>query len=120
MKQLRINGQQVKISLSTLEKKNSITYSFLVHDLLVSNLDENEWIPPNPYTRPEIPVSSSHIVTQEDVDQRPHLQGVFLPRLDAEVGLLIPSDVPKVLDPLDIIHGRGSGPYSVRTQLAGR
>ena len=32
MKQLGINGQQVKISLSTLEKKNSITNSFLVRD----------------------------------------------------------------------------------------
>ena len=42
MKQLGIDGQQVKISLSTLEKKNSITNSFLVRDILVSDLDENE------------------------------------------------------------------------------
>ena len=58
MKQLGINAQQVKISLSTLEKKNSITNSFLVRDLLVSDLDEIKW---NSlltlYTRPEIPVS---------------------------------------------------------------
>ena len=42
MKQLGINGQQVEISLSTLEKKNSITNSCLVRNLLVSDLDENE------------------------------------------------------------------------------
>ena len=72
MKQLGINGQQVKISLSTLEKKNSITNSFLVRDLPVSDLDENEWISlPTLYTRPEIPVSSSDILAQEDVDQWP-------------------------------------------------
>ena len=78
MKQLGINGQQVIISLSTLEKKNSITNSFLVRDLLVSDLDENEWISlPTLYTRPETPASSSDIPTQDDVDQWPHLQGVF-------------------------------------------
>ena len=44
MKQLEINSQQAKISLSTLEKKNSAMESFLVRDLLISDLDENEWI----------------------------------------------------------------------------
>ena len=108
MKQLGINGQQVKISLSTLEKKNSTTNSFLVRDLLVSDFDENEWISlPTLYTRTEIPVSSSDVPTQDDVDQWPHLQGVFLPRLDTEVGLLIASEVPKV--PKD------GGPYASRT-----
>jgi len=43
MKQLGVNGHHVKISLSTLEKKNSVTNSFLVRDL-VSDLDKNEWI----------------------------------------------------------------------------
>ena len=90
VKQLGVNGHQVKISLSTLEKKNSVTNSFLVRDL-VSDLDENEWISLlTLYIRPEIPVWSSDILTQEDVDQWPHL-----PRLHVEVDLLIASDVPK-------------------------
>ena len=59
--------------------------SCLVRDLLISDLDENEWI---------ISVCSDDIPTQEDVDQWPHLQGVFLPYVHAEVGLLIASDVP--------------------------
>lgn len=49
-----------------------------------------------------------------DVGQHPHLQGVFLLSLNAEVGLLITSDVPKVLNPLDIKHSQDSGPYAVR------
>ena len=90
VKQLGVNGHQVKISLSTLEKKNSVTNSFLVRDL-VSDLDENEWISLlTLYIRPEIPVWSSDILTQGDVDKWPHL-----PRLHAEVDLLIASDVPK-------------------------
>ena len=62
-------------------------------------------------------MSSSDIPTQDDVDQWPHLQGVFLPRLDAEVGLLIASDVPKALDPLDIKHSQDGGPYASRTRI---
>ena len=51
-------------------------------------------------------MSSSDIPTQEDIDHWSHLQGVFLPRLDAEVGLSIASDVPRALDPLDIKHSQ--------------
>jgi len=64
IKQLGINRQQVKMSLYTLEKKNSITNSFLVRDFFVSDLDENEWISlSTPYTMPEIPMSSGDIPT---------------------------------------------------------
>ena len=41
MRQLDINGPKTKISLTTLEKKDSLVDSFLVHDLEVTNLDEN-------------------------------------------------------------------------------
>ena len=41
MRQLDINGAKTKISLTTLEKKDSLVDSFLVHDLEVTVLDEN-------------------------------------------------------------------------------
>ena len=62
-------------------------------------------------------MSSSNIPTQEDVDHWSHLQGLFLPRFDAEVGLLISSDVPTALDPLDIKHSQDGGPYVSRTRI---
>ena len=68
MKQHGVKGQKTKISLSTLERKNCTTDSTLVRDLLVSDLDENEYVSlPMLYTRPEIPVSSDDIPTQEDI-----------------------------------------------------
>lgn len=75
------------------------------------------WFPflPTLYTRPEIPVSNSDI--QEDIDQWPHLQGISLPRLNAEVGLLIASDVPMALDPLEIKHSQDGSPYASRTRI---
>ena len=118
MRKLGVDGTKVKISLSTLEKKNSPVDSYLIRDLVVSDLDENHFVHlPTLYTRPEIPVSKNDIPTQEDVDQWPHLDGVFIPQVDAEIGLLIASDVPKALDPVEVKHSQNGGPYATRTRM---
>ena len=118
MDQLGVKGPKVKISLSTLENKNRVVDSFLISDLVVSELDENEYVGlPMLYTRPEIPVSRDDIPTQDGVDHWPHLQGVFIPHVDAEIGLLIASDVPESLDPLEIKHSEDGGPYASRTRI---
>ena len=62
MKQLGVSGTRTKISLTTLEKKDSLLDSFVVKDLVISDLDENVFIElPLLYTRPEIPVSKVDI-----------------------------------------------------------
>ena len=115
MKQLGVDGAKVKISLSALEKKNSPVDSYLIRDLVVSDLDENDFVNlPILYTRPEIPVSVEDIPTQEDVDRWPYLHDVFIPQVDAEIGLLIASDVPEALDPVEMRHSRDGGPYASR------
>ncbi|XP_074610160.1 uncharacterized protein LOC141864336 [Acropora palmata] len=87
------------------EWKNSKVVSTLVRYLFVSDLDENEYVSlPILYTRLEIPVSSDDIPTQGDIDQWPHLQDVFIPRVHAEVGLLIATDIPEALDPPELIQ----------------
>ncbi|XP_015778928.1 PREDICTED: uncharacterized protein LOC107356819 [Acropora digitifera] len=117
-KQLGVSGPRTKISLTTLEKKDSLVDSIIVADLTISDLDENVFIKlPMLYTRPSIPVAREDMPTQEDVDKWPHLSGVHLPRVDAEVGLLITSDVPEVLDPLEVKHSEGGGPYASRTRV---
>lgn len=74
VRKLGVEGTKVKISLSTLEKKNSPVESYLIRDLVVSDLDESDFVSlPALYTRPEIPVCEEDIPTQEDVDQWPHL-----------------------------------------------
>ena len=116
MKQLGICGTRTKISLTTLEKKDSLMDSFVVKDLVISDLDENVLIElPALYTRPEIPVSKDDVPTQRDVDQWPHLCGVHLPEVNAEIGLLIACDVPTVFDPLEVKHSKDGGPYASRT-----
>ena len=116
MKKLVVDSTNVKISLSTLEKKNSAVDSYLIWDLLESDLDENHFVHlPKLYTRPEIPGSKNDIPTQEDVDQWPHLDGVFIPQVDAEVRLLIAGDVLKALDPIEVKQRQNGGPFATRT-----
>ena len=99
VRKLGVEGTKVKISLSTLEKKNSRVESYLIRDLVVSDLDENDFVSlPALYTRPEIPVCEEDIPTQEDVDQWPHLGGVSILHVDAEIGLRIVSDVPEATE----------------------
>ena len=118
MRKLGVHGTKVKISLSTLEKKNSPFNSCFIRDLVVSDLDENHFVHlPTLYTRPEIPVNKNDIPTQEDVDQWPHLDGVFIPQVVAEIDILIASDVPKALDPLQVKHSHSGGPYATRTRM---
>ena len=117
-KQLGVSGPRTKISLTTLEKKDSLVDSIIVEDLTISDLNKNVFIKlPILYTRPSIPVARENIPSQHDVDKWPHLSGVHLPRVDAEVGLLIASDVPAVLDPLEVKHSEGGGPYTSRTRV---
>lgn len=88
MKQLEVNGQQTKISLSTLEKKNSAMKNFLVRDLLIFDLDENEWISfPMLYTAAAIFKLKRTLISGLTCRVSP-------PHVRAEVGLLIASDVP--------------------------
>ena len=113
---LGVHSTKVKISLSTLEKKNSPVDTYFIRDLEVSDLDENHFFHlPTLYTRPEIPVNKNDIPTQEDVDQWPNLDGVFILQVVAEIGLLI--DVPKSLDPLEVNHSQNGGPYATKTRM---
>lgn len=116
--QLGIKGIETTISLTTMEKRNSIINSSMIQHLEVSDLDENSLLDlPLIYTTSDIPVTSKDIPIQEDVDQWPHLQGVQLPVVDAQIGILIASDVPKALEPLVVINSENGGPYATKTLL---
>ena len=118
MRKLGIHGTKVKISLSTLEKKNSPVDSYFIRDLVVSDLDGNHFVHlPRLYTISEIPVNKSDVPTQEDVDKRPHLDGEFIPQVVDEIGLLIASNVAKALDPLEVNYSQNGGPYATRTRM---
>ena len=72
---------------------------------------------PNVFTTDKIPVSESSIPGQEDIEKWPHLKNVQLKRISSTVSLLIGNDVPKALEPKEVIECPGKGPYAIRTVL---
>lgn len=70
MRQLGVNDPTTLFSLTTLDRKNSLTDSFVLQDLAISDLDENVFVKfPLLYTKPGIPVSKEDIPNKVDVDK---------------------------------------------------
>lgn len=64
MRQLGVSGTRTQISLTTLEKKDSLIESFVVKDLFISDLGKNVFIDlPALYMRLKIPISKEDIST---------------------------------------------------------
>ena len=117
LNQLDLDGKRTTLSLTTLENVNTaVECSFVnleVFDLQEENLIELS----NVFSRPRLPISKDSIANQNDVDRWPYLTGVEIPQIDAEVGLLIGSDVPEALQPLEVRRSINGGPFATRTVL---
>lgn len=108
---LHLQGKNVNILLTTMGEQKTVSCK-PVPDLKVSSLEGDDFI-----DLTEVFAQKAIPVTQEDVDKWPHLQGVRIPSISADVGLLIGTDVAKALEPEEIIHSVKDGPYVVRTAL---
>lgn len=64
-----------------------------------------------------IPVSTLNVPRQEDIDSWPYLKEVKLHDIHANVDLLVGTDAPKVLGPLEVVNSQKEGPYAVRTRV---
>lgn len=117
MRQLGTEGKKTKILLRTMGQKR-LEPSYLVSGLEVCGVKENVYIDlPDAYTHRDIPVTNESIPVQRDLEKWPNLHGVDLPKIDAEVGLLIGTNAHKAMEPWEIIHSVDNGPYAVRTIL---
>ena len=114
-KKLGLSGRETSLSLTTMEKENSRT-ECLVVSLEVLDIDEENIVElPVVFTRPKLPVLVENAAKQEDTDRWPHLAGVTVHKIEAEVGLLIGSDVPEVMEPREVRPSKNGGPYATRT-----
>jgi hypothetical protein len=65
-----------------------------------------------------MPVSVKDMVTKQDLEQWSYLRNVPYPAIDCpEVGLLIGSNAPALMEPWDIVPSQREGPFAVRTAL---
>lgn len=72
---------------------------------------------PDLFTQRSMPVHCSNIPHQEDLERWPHLKRLKITKINAGVDLLIETNVPKALEPWDIIQSQNGGPNAVRTIL---
>ena len=115
LKQLNLEGEEMSLSLSTIEKENSRLECRVV-SLEACDLEENAFVDfPTVFSTPILPDSLDDIPRQDDIVRWPHLNGICLPQVDAQVGFLIGNDNARALEPIEIRQSRGEGPYAVQT-----
>ena len=62
-------------------------------------------------------MSRKDIVTADDLQKWPHLCDVHINTIDSDIGLLIGVNVPKAIEPWDVISSADEGPFAVKTAL---
>ena len=116
--QLKPSYTETTVKLRTMHGTD-VQPTKIVSGLVVSDYEGNNAVElPETFTRMEIPVDRDEIPKKETLQQWPHLQEiadkvpVYYP--DLEVGLLIGSNCPSALQPLQIIPTTGSDPFAVK------
>ncbi|XP_026039874.1 uncharacterized protein LOC112431628 [Maylandia zebra] len=117
MDKLNIAGRRTKILLRTMGQEKVVD-SFIVPELEVAGLDSDMYCDmPNLFTQHKMPVDIGNISNQQDLVDWPHLKHVHLPEIKANVELLIGMNMPRALEPLEVIRSVGDGPFAIRTVL---
>ncbi|XP_066270881.1 uncharacterized protein [Branchiostoma lanceolatum] len=115
--QLKTSGRKTKLTLNTINDTKAVQ-SEVLDDLEVMNLTGENVIPiATAYTQERIPASKDNIISTEDLKAWPHLKDVDVPKIDANIGLLIGNTVPKAVEPWQVINSIDGGPYAIRTVL---
>ena len=92
-------------------------FSGALVNLKVSDLSNHNVIElPVVYSRPSPPVSMNAIGTQ-GFSRWPHLTEITVPNIEAEIGLLIGSDVPQLLQSVEMRESKNGSPFATRTVL---
>ena len=117
MKALNVQGRKTKINLRTMVQEK-IKDAHTIKGLEVCSLDGDGMVELPPVLSQEtLPVSKREIISNEDLKQWSYLKGLYLPRIDSDIGLLIGINASKVMEPYEVIPSEGDGPFAVCTKL---
>ncbi|XP_072030104.1 uncharacterized protein [Amphiura filiformis] len=117
-RKLRTKGKTTHLTVETINQ-TKVTNSNRLMNLEVLDVHGDNVIPlPEVFTQTGIPASKDDVLTQENLKKWPYLHEVIIPAIEAtEVGLLIGNNVPKAMEPLQVINSQGDGPFACRTSL---
>lgn len=114
MNKLNLSGKRTCILLWTMGQEKVVN-SYVVTGLEVAGLDGELFCElPSTYTQESMPVHKGNIPCQKDLQRWPHLRHL---EIDSEIELLIGTNVPKALEPLQVIRSVDDGPYAIKTIL---
>ena len=117
IERLGATGGRAMLSLTTMDSDNVKSESLVVN-LEVSDLQGHNVVElSNVFSRVKLPVTVDDMPVQSDVERWCYLKEIDLPCIDADIELLIGSDVPKLLEPHEVLRSEDGGPYAVRTLL---
>ena len=119
LESLGMTGDSTRLSMTTAASEDKLVDARLAKGLGIQGFDDSTAVmemPPT-FTLDKIPVKREDIATVEDVQSWPHLNGVPLPDVDAEIGLMIGVNCPRLLAPIEVRSGSGNGPIACRTAL---
>lgn len=115
MNKLNLTGRKTSILLRTTGQEKVIG-SHIVSDIGVAGMDTDclvdclwlEWTQT---------VHQGNIPPRQDLQRCPHLEGVEITEIDTGVDLFIGTNIPKVLEPWEVVRGLEAGPYAVKILL---
>ncbi|KAL0151450.1 hypothetical protein M9458_053236 [Cirrhinus mrigala] len=117
MNQLNVRGRRTEILLRTMGQERPVK-SYELTGLEVGSIDGSVYIDlPKVYTQPKIPVSKENLLNILDLEKWPYLKEIELKRIDADIEILIGINVPKAMEPWQIVNSQRNGPYAVKTVL---
>lgn len=117
MNKLGLKGEKRSINIQSMNSNTRVDTE-LIDGLRVGDLDgQNEIKLPTCYTAAEIPVTQKHIPSSIDIASWSHLGDVVVPKIDADIDLLLGGNVPDAFAPIEIRTGPSNTPHAIRTRL---
>uniref|UniRef100_A0AAZ1XPU5 CCHC-type domain-containing protein n=1 Tax=Oreochromis aureus TaxID=47969 RepID=A0AAZ1XPU5_OREAU len=117
MNRLNLSGRKTGILLRTMGQEKMVS-SYVVSDLEVAGLGLDHYCDLlDLFTQKSMPVHQCNIPRQEDLNRWPHLRYINILEINSGVDLLIGTNVPKALEPWEVIRSQYGGPYAVKTML---
>lgn len=117
MQRLRLTGTRTQFLLHTMGQERVVP-GYSLRGLEVSSINGGMFYElPQTLTQKKMPISDDNIVAADDLVKWPYLAKLDIPRIEANVDLLIGSNAPKLLEPWEVINSSGNGPYAIRTAL---
>ena len=118
LKKLNAEGKTTSLKMTTAISENQSVQSQVVKGLSISGINSGSTIQlPPTYTLDRIPVNHEDIANPAGVERWVHLKGIYLPQIDAEIGLMIGGNCPEALCPLELKRGAEGEPFAFRSQL---